>query len=98
MKIREITQEDKNTVASLVVEFGGDFLENSNEDIIGLHGCDCEVMDFFQEELGSYLLKKGKNTRIMQNGLAKYNIDIGFFLRGPGYYKGLNKDIEEFNN
>ncbi len=95
MELVGIREKDKKTLASLAVEFGKDFSNKSggNGTTIGLYGCDCEVMDFFQNKLEVYLLGRDINASVRQNSLGGYNIDIGFFLRA-GYVSGLNKDVE----
>ena len=96
MELEAIKEEDKKTLGRLAIEFGDHFLKECSEDknIIGLYGIyDCEILNFFEGELKSYLLEKGKSVKIMQNNSAQYSIDVGFFLK-KGYFKGMNKDLD----
>ena len=97
MELGKVEENDKKTLVGLAMEFGEDFLSiREDKKTIGIYGINnCDVLDFFQEKLESYFEGRGKNVKVVQNGLELYNIDVGFFLN-VGYYEGLNKDVEGF--
>jgi hypothetical protein len=94
MEIKSLKESEKKILKNLAVEFSDDFLKQNNSNgrnQINLYGAhNCEILDFFEGELKSCLLEKGKNIKIRQNESVPYNIDVGFFLNA-GYFKGINK-------
>ena len=88
MELGKVEENDKKTLVGLAMEFGEDFLSiREDNKAIGIYGINnCDVLDFFQEELESYFEGRGKNIKVVQNKLELYNIDVGFFLN-VGYYE-----------
>ncbi len=96
-----MTQRDKRTVASLVVEHGEIFLDKfkGSKKVIGIYGCDCELMDLFEAGLNGYFSGRGEFVEIKQNSSVGYPngypIDLGYFFN-VGQVKDSNRDIDVF--
>jgi hypothetical protein len=93
MELGTIDEKDKKTLTSLAKEHGKIFLDEfkGNNETIGIYGIsDCDILDFFQNELEAYFSERGRDVKIRQNFRTEYDIDVGYFLR-VSYVNSLNK-------